>query len=213
MANSNLETLIITGLILIGSVGMVYADSDNHDVLRGTQGQIVRSTNNNCVRINWTTNEDPCAPRVLVQQQQQQQEWTQITAAELTQEQRTVYFKFDHYDLLSESKERLDTLANVLKADNTVKGARVVGFADRIGSVDYNDKLSQKRALAVRDYLVEHGYTNARVTETQWVGKSMPTANCPGKKVDHKLIACLQNDRRVEVQIDFIRDDQEPVTQ
>lgn len=209
MANSNLEILIITGLILVGSVGIVYADSDNHDVLRTTDGQIVRSTNSNCIRLNWMSDQDACESRMLVQQQpQQHREWRQTTAAELTQEQRTVYFKFDRADLLPEAQARLDTLANVLKADSDVQDARVVGFADRIGSVSYNDRLSQKRAMNVRDYLVEHGYTNARVTETQWLGKSRPTTDCPGKKVDSKLISCLQNDRRVEVQIDFIHNNQ-----
>ena len=53
-------------------------------------------------------------------------------------------------------KARLDTLANVLKSDQSVKEAKIVGYADRIGSVSYNEQLSQKRAETVRDYLIAH---------------------------------------------------------
>ena len=200
MAYSKARLLIMAGAILAGSAGAAYADNDNRDVLRSTNGEIVRSSNGNCVRTNWMTGQDACAPPVLMVQNTVVQE---SAAARLTQEQRTVYFNFNRYDLTPESTARLDTLVNVLKADKTVKEAKIVGYADRIGSAAYNDKLSQERAQSVLSYLVNNGYTNASVTETHWVGKSQPITNCPPMSSRNKLIACLQNDRRVEVDIVF----------
>ena len=101
-----------------------------------------------------------------------------------------------------EAKNRLNTLVNVLKSDQGIKEARIVGYADRIGSVAYNQQLSQKRAETVRDYLVLNGYTNARVTDTHWVGKSEPTTSCPAQ-ARSSLIQCLHNDRKVAVEIEY----------
>jgi outer membrane protein OmpA-like peptidoglycan-associated protein len=96
---------------------------------------------------------------------------------------------------------RLNTLADRLNSAGDVEGARVVGYADRIGTVSYNEKLSRKRAEAVRDYLIARGVVNSSVTKTRWVGKSEPTADCPKNMTRVQVIDCLQPDRKVEVEI------------
>ena len=128
--------------------------------------------------------------------------------SELTREEKTVYFVFNRSTLTSQGKERLNALASMLKADQSVKESKVVGFADRIGSNDYNQQLSQKRAESVRDYLIENGYTNARVTETRWVGEEEPSTNCGASEGRSKLIECLQNDRRVEIEMVYLNEEQ-----
>ncbi len=209
MTYLNPKILMLTGLILVGSAGMAKAEIDYHAVVHTTDGQVVHSTDGQCVRSSSETGQDVCAPRqVAVQQTTRrvvQQTVTQQpvrAAATLTQEERTVYFQFNRAALSPESKQHLGTLANVLKADESVKEAKIVGYADRIGSASYNEKLSQKRAETVRDYLVANGYTNARVTETRWVGESEPSTSCPAEKRS-KLIECLHNDRKVEVEIGY----------
>lgn len=196
MTGLSAKLLVLTALLLVGSAGMTSAAADCRDVVRDTEGQIVHSTDGNCVRTTWMTDQDLCGPRCAKQ-------WHGTRVA-LTQEERTVYFAFNRATLSPEAKERLDTLAEVLKSDQSVKEAKVVGYADRIGSVSYNDRLSQKRAEAVRDYLITRGYTNARVTETRWVGKSKPSTNCPATEKRPQLIECLQRDRRVEVEIEYL---------
>jgi OOP family OmpA-OmpF porin len=168
------------------------------------------------VRTKWLTDRDYCAPQRVTQQQRVVQKTVtppqqMRTVASFTREERTVYFQFDRSALLPEAKERLDTLSTSLKADKSVKEAKIVGFADRIGSEAYNERLSQKRAETVRDYLIANGYTNARVTETRWVGESQPSTECPAA-TRTKLIACLQNDRRVEVEIGYVQEGQMPAT-
>jgi outer membrane protein OmpA-like peptidoglycan-associated protein len=210
----NAKIFMLTGLVLAGSINMAYAEGDYRSVLRDTNGEIIHSSDGNCVRAQLQASQDICMPQRVVAQQvvketvRQRQETR--TAAALTQEERTVYFKFDRAILSPESEERLGTLARVLKSDQVVKEAKIVGYADRFGSVSYNERLSQNRAQAVRDYLIANGYTNARVTETRWVGKSEPSTNCPTTEKRLKQIECLHNDRRVEVEIGYYPDGQAP---
>ena len=77
-----------------------------------------------------------------------------------------------------------------------------VGHADRIGSAAYNQKLSEKRAASVKDYLVKKGIPANRVY-TEGKGSKQPVTKpgeCKGPK-SAKVIACLQPDRRVDIEI------------
>jgi OOP family OmpA-OmpF porin len=76
------------------------------------------------------------------------------------------------------------------------------GHTDRFGSDTYNQKLSERRANAVKDYLVSRDIPAGRISadgkgETQPVTKA---GDCLGAK-SAKVIACLQPDRRVDVEV------------
>jgi len=77
----------------------------------------------------------------------------------------------------------------------------VTGHTDRIGSQAYNQKLSERRADAVRNYLVSKGVPRDKI-ETLGMGKTQPV---PGvvcnMKAMKELIACLAPNRRVEVEV------------
>ena len=75
----------------------------------------------------------------------------------------------------------------------------VTGHTDRLGSDAYNQKLSVKRADAVRDYLVGKGVDKAKI-ETLGLGEKQPVVQCEQKN-RKELIACLAPNRRVEVQV------------
>jgi len=75
------------------------------------------------------------------------------------------------------------------------------GHADRIGPVAYNLRLSERRALAVRDYLVTRGVDAARI-EVHGLGSAKPQTECAERERD-ALIACLAPDRRVDVAIEL----------
>jgi OOP family OmpA-OmpF porin len=121
----------------------------------------------------------------------------------LRQGEDSAYFSFNNTHLSPEARRRLDAAIENVKSLGPVKGARVVGFADHIGSPSYNQKLSEKRAQAVRDYLVSRGIVNASVTDTRWFGDSLPATDCHDDLTKSALIACLQNDRRVDVEFDY----------
>lgn len=75
----------------------------------------------------------------------------------------TVYFMLDSDELTPESREQaLAILAEV--AQRPVADIVVIGHTDRVGSLEYNDRLSLQRAAAVRTRLVALGGDPARIT-------------------------------------------------
>ena len=84
----------------------------------------------------------------------------------------------------------------------TLDVVMINGYADRIGAAAYNQKLSEKRAASVKDYLVSKGIPANRVY-TEGKGSKQPVTKpdqCKGAK-SAKVIACLQPDRRVDIEI------------
>ena len=80
----------------------------------------------------------------------------------------------------------------------------VTGHSDRIGSHDYNMKLSMRRAEAVKAYLVDEGGIPEDKVIAKGVDGSEPVTKpgeCKGQRRTPELIACLQPDRRVDVDV------------
>lgn len=109
-------------------------------------------------------------------------------------------FAFDSIKLMDSASAVLDKLVRDIKScPDQIKHLKIIGHTDRIGSKAYNQKLSEKRAQAVADYLLRQGITIAMDVEGR--GSSEPvTRNCRGK-ISSKLIQCLQPDRRVVVKL------------
>ncbi|MBK8739380.1 MAG: OmpA family protein [Betaproteobacteria bacterium] len=111
-------------------------------------------------------------------------------------------FDFDKAVLKPEGKKALDTeVIAKIKTVQKVELVLVTGHTDRLGSQSYNQKLSERRAATVRDYLASQGVAKDKI-ETLGMGKTQPV---PGVKCEQKnrkeLIACLQPHRRVEVEV------------
>lgn len=121
----------------------------------------------------------------------------------LMQDERTAYFPYNETSLTSETRQKLDALVNDIKSRGYIHGARVVGFSDHTGSPSTNEKISRQRAENVRNYLISRGVLNASVADTRWFGDLFPATNCPEGLARGALIACMQNDRRVEVEVDY----------
>lgn len=73
-----------------------------------------------------------------------------------------VYFYFDDFSLTQEARYNMDRLIEDLDRDQLAL-IIIEGFADQIGTDDYNMRLSEKRAIEVADYFKSKGYTNLRV--------------------------------------------------
>ena len=112
-----------------------------------------------------------------------------------------VTFAFAKADLKPQAQGVLDGIYGEIAQ---VKGAnvKVAGYTDRIGSDAYNQKLSQKRAETVANYLVAKGVSQNAISATGY-GKANPvTGNkCDAVKGRKALIACLADDRRVEIAV------------
>ncbi len=83
-----------------------------------------------------------------------------------------IFYDFDRATLRPESKEALDGLAQLLR-DNPNITIEMASHTDRIGSDEYNLSLSERRAKAVIDYLIEEGISTDRL-QHQGYGKSRP---------------------------------------
>jgi OmpA-OmpF porin, OOP family len=108
-------------------------------------------------------------------------------------------FGFDKAALKAEGKAALDEAAAKIKANPEIKAVIVTGHTDRIGSDAYNQKLSERRAKQVADYLVSQG-VDSGIIQSVGKGESEPVVQCAGNKATKKLISCLQPNRRVTIQ-------------
>lgn len=113
-----------------------------------------------------------------------------------------VLFPFNSAELLTGGQQKLDQLAQESQGANVEKVV-LTGHADRIGSEEYNQQLSEARAQAVADYLAQKGVDSNRL-QVEGKGKSEPITGNECSKLgaesnkNQKLIACLQPDRRVD---------------
>ena len=98
-------------------------------------------------------------------------------------------------------KFRLDTdIISKLGAVGALSYVQVNGHTDRLGSPQYNQKLSERRAEAVKAYLVSKGMKAADL-EVFGYGKTTPVKSCPDSKDRKALNLCLEPNRRVEVEL------------
>lgn len=116
-------------------------------------------------------------------------------------------FDFDRASIKPAGQRDLDKFAADLKGVN-FDVIKVTGHTDRIGSHAYNLKLSMRRAEAVSHYLVASAGIPAGKMAVKGVDGADPVTkpgDCVGKKATKKLVACLQPDRRVEIEVSGTR--------
>jgi OOP family OmpA-OmpF porin len=116
-----------------------------------------------------------------------------------------VLFEFNKAELREGGKQKLDEIAAGLK-DAKVDEIVAIGHADRIASEQYNRKLSEERAQAVKTYLAQKGFGEDKV-RVEGRGEEQPVTgdDCakmgPERASNKKLVNCLQPDRRVEIEV------------
>jgi OOP family OmpA-OmpF porin len=116
-------------------------------------------------------------------------------------------FDFDKAVMKPSGKQALDTFAADLKGTN-FDVITVTGHSDRIGTHEYNQELSMRRAESVKAYLAETaGIPASKIVASGKDGSDPVTKpdDCKGQKATKALIACLQPDRRVEVEVSGTR--------
>jgi OmpA-OmpF porin, OOP family len=105
---------------------------------------------------------------------------------------KNIFFATASSKLLAKSFKSLNEVANLMKADETLM-LDIDGHTDSQGSDEYNQKLSEERADAVRQYLIGRGIGDTRLKSTGY-GESKPVA-------DNNTAAGRQKNRRTEMTV------------
>ena len=112
-------------------------------------------------------------------------------------------FGFDNSALRPEGRAALDTFVKDL-AGSQYDTINVEGHTDRLGASAYNQTLSMQRADMVKGYLVASSRIEGAKVSAQGKGEMEPVTkaeDCKGNAPTPKLIACLQPDRRVDIEV------------
>ena len=200
--------LASTGAMAHGTHGYTVSEQSG-EVVRNNYGECWENTylnkaENGLVECgDRTPDAAPAAPTPMVQPQYR---------TETVSLNSNFLFGFDKDNLRPEAVETLNQLAARL-GDSNVQSARVEGHTDFMGSEQYNQALSERRATRVANYLVERGVPASKIS-VAGLGESQArmTASCQaevnklGRRVSQAkrrqaLIACIEPDRRVDVHI------------
>jgi OOP family OmpA-OmpF porin len=103
-----------------------------------------------------------------------------------------VLFDFDRSNVKPEAAKILDRLVAFMQENKTSK-VTLSGHTDNVGSDAYNQKLSERRVTAVREYVVKKGVDAGRISG-QGFGESKPIA-------DNKTREGRAKNRRVEIKV------------
>jgi outer membrane protein OmpA-like peptidoglycan-associated protein len=120
---------------------------------------------------------------------------TRDTARGLIVSMPDVLFDFNKYTLKPEARERLARISGIVLAYPDLK-LQIEGYTDAIGSDEYNQTLSEKRAESVRDYLVSSGVSMNSVA-AQGMGKADPVADnstAAGRKLNRRVEMIVSGD-------------------
>lgn len=112
-------------------------------------------------------------------------------------------FGFDAAQIRPEGRTALDTMGREI-AVGRYEAVSVEGHTDRLGSSEHNQALSTRRADAVRSYLVDQVKLDGSRVKSVAYGESQPATAagaCPDSLGRTRLIACLQADRRVDIEV------------
>ncbi|MCE5180281.1 MAG: OmpA family protein [Betaproteobacteria bacterium] len=215
----NLVKQFTLGIILaagISAAGVAFAhDVANAGYLVDTRGNVVKNNYNQCWRTGYWTPAmatAACDPDLAKANASKDAKTAAVPdagpdkPAVKAQFKAETLFAFDKAIVRPEGKKVLDDkVVEGMKAHPEVELLLVTGHADRIGNAKYNQKLSERRAAAVKTYLVSKGIAADRV-KTVGKGEAEPNPDadtakkCKGTKKTKKLIECLQPDRRVTVE-------------
>ncbi|QIQ41917.1 MAG: OmpA family protein [Buchnera aphidicola (Microlophium carnosum)] len=114
-----------------------------------------------------------------------------------------INFPFNSTELKPIAYDKLNKLEDDIK-DMKLKNFSIIllGHSDRIGSREYNQKLSEDRAYTIKNYLTSQGVDRNKIT-VKGLGNLYPLTNQVCKDIENKplLVSCLAPDRRVEIEV------------
>jgi len=202
----SLSAVLITSAAFAGGMPSNKRDIQGNDAYVTTdRGDVVRDISGDCVRTNYWSPalaipscegnqriavKKPSRPSTPVVHQPARAADPEFVTVSL---QAGALFDVNKATLKHRGQEKLNLLAEKLKETITTETVQIVGHTDSSGSDDYNQHLSERRAIAVKGYLVTRGIPGNKIN-TLGLGESKPIAtnsNARGRA----------RNRRVEVRI------------
>jgi OOP family OmpA-OmpF porin len=197
---------VIAALAALSAAQARAADQPAGYLVAAQDGVPVTTASGACVRTGeWTLgtsyhNCDPLPAAKLVPASAEPASIESPARAEPIRISMNTLFDFNSAVLRADAGSALDGLAKRL-TDAYYQKVDIVGHADRMGPGKYNQKLSEQRAEAVRDYLLLRGLDGTRVNAIG-VGATEPLTGKECRGVQGKaLIYCLQRDRYTEITV------------
>jgi outer membrane protein OmpA-like peptidoglycan-associated protein len=111
-----------------------------------------------------------------------------------------LYFEFDEAEMNSRTRRQIEIVSLILKSDPSKK-ITLSGHTDALGTKDYNNELSSRRAVVVRDFLVKSGVSAAQIV-TAAKGDSQPRRPNLTESGEDNPEGRRAN-RRTEIYLDF----------
>lgn len=179
----SLIALVAAFSISSGASNQAFAHAK--DIVIDSNGHHVLDSFGGCVRTMWDEPTDKCKKMIDV----------------MKMDERIIYFAFDNSMLDKEEQMKLDKLSQIL-SENEITRVKIVGYTDKIGTNEYNQKLSEKRAHSVKTYLDNKVHLDSSPVEVRALGENNPVVSCKGVK-GKEAIKCLAPNRRVEVEVDY----------
>ena len=201
---TSLMTLLIAGSVFAPLTSQASEISVGYQY--DMRGHVVRKANGECIRTSkWspTVAIAECDPKVAADRKdtvpvrEEKAKVNSVTASvNLLVLQAGKAFPFNGDKLSAAGKDQL-AMGMGLHKDDYISRIAVAGYTDQIGSDDYNLKLSQRRADAVKSELMTLGFPSERILVSAH-GSADPLVSCPDMAGD-SLIRCLAPNRRTEV--------------
>lgn len=190
------QALVLVGLGVVSGLGYTapgYVDNDGSTVVRTGSGDCLHTA-----RWSIANAIAECDPEIVAARDQTEVAAVEIVLQSVRLEADTL-FEFDSNELTVDGTRLLDDLVgNLTAAGLQEQKLQITGYADRIGEDDYNLGLSQRRAAAVRDYLISKGVLPDYI-EADGLGTANPVVGCEGER-GAALVECLAPNRRTEVE-------------
>ena len=117
-----------------------------------------------------------------------------IVLAELN----TIYFDFEKHNIRKDASLELDKIVNMMQNDYPNMVIRIESHTDSRGTTEFNDWLSQARAISTYDYLISKGIDASRITKHEGFGERRLLNGCDGS------ITCEEKDHQLNRRTEFI---------
>lgn len=164
MTSTFKKTALLLAVSAAAYPTLASAQGSYNDVVRDNRGNVVRDNRGGCVRTKWLEANDPCGAVAVAR--------PAAPVASAEGNSYLVFFDFDKSNLTAEARDIVAKAASDARAAGATR-VNLVGHADRSGTNNYNQRLSERRSASVKRELVRDGIAGGSIV-TSARGESDP---------------------------------------